>query len=74
MNIDQEISAFCENVKKLRSKNELTQDEMAKMLGISLEELSELEGGIIPKKLDVSLLFKIYDVFGIYPKEMFAKR
>ncbi len=50
------------------------QDEMAKMLGISLEELSELEGGIIPKKLDVSLLFKIYDVFGIHPKEMFAKR
>ncbi len=74
MNIDQEISAFCENVKKLRSKNGLTQDEMSKMLGISLEELSELEVGIIPKKLDVSLLFKIYDVFGIHPKEMFAKR
>lgn len=64
---------FCENVKFLRLKHNLTQKEMAHICGIGIKSLALIEKGIIPERLNVSILFSIMDYFGIHPRDMFIK-
>lgn len=71
--IKDETKIFCENIKKLRKKNGLSQKEMAQKLDISVKSLSTLEKGAIPSRLSVSIVFKIYKIFGIKPAQMFAE-
>lgn len=61
---------FCKNVKKLRTKNNLTKLEMAKLLSISVYSLSLLERGVLPSRMNCMVLYSIYDIFGIMPSEM----
>lgn len=71
--IKDETKIFCENIKKLRKKNGLSQKEMAQKLDISVKSLSTLEKGAIPSRLSVSIVIKIYKIFGIKPAQMFAE-
>lgn len=71
--IKDETKIFCENIKKLRKKNGLSQKEMAQKLDISVKSLSTLEKGAIPSRLSVSIVFKIYKIFGIKSAQMFAE-
>ena len=65
-----QIRSFCENVKKLRTRNNLTKTEMAKLLGISVYALSLLERGVLPHRMNCMVLYNIYDIFGVMPSEM----
>lgn len=71
--IKDETKIFCENIKKLRKKNGLSQKEMAQKLDISVMSLSTLEKGAVPSRLSVSIVIKIYKIFGIKPAQMFAE-
>ena len=68
-----QIRLFCQNVKKLRTKNNLTKSQMAKALGISIYALSLLEGGTLPQRMSCEVLFFIHEKFGIMPSEMLKK-
>ena len=63
------IYIITENIKWLRNKNNLTLNEMAKILGTSTYSLKKLENGILPKRLDIDFLFKIQTYFNIPAKE-----
>jgi len=65
-----QIRLFCENVKKLRTKNNLTKLEMAKLLDISVYALSLLECGVLPSRMNCMVLLNIHDNFGVMPSEM----
>lgn len=71
--VKDETKIFCENIKKLRKENGLSQKEMAQKLDISVKSLSTLEKGTIPSRLSVSIIIKIYKIFGIKPAQMFAE-
>ncbi len=45
---------------------------MAELLGIGIASLNKMENGEMPKRLGVEIVFKIYDVFKILPKNQFA--
>ena len=59
------IFIIAENIKWIRNKNNLTLDEMAKILGTSTYSLKKLERGILPKRLGADILFKIQSYFNI---------
>lgn len=65
------IYAFCENVRRLRRKSNLTKAEMAKKLNISLYSLSLIEKNTLPERLSASIIIKIYSEFKILPKDLF---
>ncbi len=71
--IQKETQIFCENIKNLRETNNLSEKEMAKILGISIERLQSIEKGILPPKLTVRILFRIQEHFHIKPQDMFRK-
>ena len=64
---DVELQVFCHNIRTLRARNHLTQKEMALLLGIGVKSLSMLEHDVIPTKLKVDVLYKVYVHFGITP-------
>ena len=63
---------FCENIKLLRIKNDLSCAEMAKRLGIGQKMLRLLECEILPPRLSCSILFRIEREFGVPPQNMFS--
>ncbi len=67
-----ELVAFRQNIYKLRNENHLSTKEMAKLLEISEIDLITLESGEMPEELDVNIILRIYQVFGIRPSEQFT--
>ena len=63
---------FCRNVLALRKKHNLTQAEMAKLLGIGVKSLRSLEKGEIPPRLSCGIIIIIYKEFGVFPSDMFS--
>ena len=59
------IFIIAENIKWIRNKNNLTLDEMAKILETSTYSLKNLESGILPKRLGADILFRIQSYFNI---------
>ncbi len=70
MNTKDELKNLCDNVVFLRQKNKLSKRFMAQKLHISIKTLTHIENGVIPKRLSVEFLFRIYDEFHISPKDM----
>lgn len=73
MNIQYELSVFCENFKKLRKKEKLSKRKMAKILGIGVKSITLIENGTVPKRLSFKIMIKIYNNFGITPQKMILK-
>lgn len=67
-----EMEIFLKNVVWLRRHNGISKKRMAELLGISTVSLNKIENGEMPKRLGVEIVFKIYDVFKILPKNQFA--
>lgn len=57
------------NLKKLRLKNKLTQKELADIVGISQQQLSQYEKGINYPKIEIAK--KISDFFKISINDIF---
>lgn len=73
MKKESESLIFCENIKMLREKENLSKAKMAKILGISVNTLTVIEKGILPQRLSCNVLFRIHQYFGIIPKDMFVR-
>lgn len=71
MQTDTEIYAFCQNISTLRAEKGLSQKEMAEKLGISVQSLRNLEQGKLPPRWGCAVFFRIYQVYGIKPKDLF---
>lgn len=65
------IQNLCTNLVKLRSRADLSAEEMACRLGISAAQLGLLENGVLPEALTVEALVRLEKEFGISLKEMF---
>lgn len=63
---------FSKKVIHLRKKYGYSKKEMAHILGIGIASLNKVENGEIPPRMTVDVLFRIYDHFGVSPKEMFT--
>lgn len=63
---------FCENVKYLRAKYNLSRTAMAKKMGVCMKTLKSLENGVIPNNMNCRVLMNIYDSLGIHPKLMLS--
>lgn len=72
MRVDEEIIIFCENVKKLRKKNKLTQKEFSSKCDIGVGSIRLIEKGVLTERLSAGFIIKIYNEFGIKPSAMFA--
>lgn len=57
------------NLKKMRLENRLTQEELAKIIGISQQQLSQYEKGINYPKIEIAK--KLSDFFNISINEIF---
>lgn len=68
-----EVLLFCENVKKLREIEKISKTKMAKKLEISVYQLSKIENGIIPPRLDISIVVKISKLYEIEPSKLFEE-
>lgn len=62
-----------ENLRKLRTKNGMTKQEMAACLGIGIESLRKLEQGILPPRLRCDLFDRLYEQFGITADKAFQE-
>jgi len=70
-NKNNDINVFCQKVKTIRKENNLSKKEMAQIMGISVYALTIIEGGDLPDEVDVSVLLKIHEHFGVAPSSMF---
>lgn len=69
LNADKELFILMENIKFLRIKNKLTKKEMAKIIGVGLKSLNQIEKGELPRRFTVKIFYRIYEHFGILPSK-----
>ncbi|AUR33376.1 XRE family transcriptional regulator [Morganella morganii] len=60
-----------QNIRDLRHRNGLTTKMLAKMLGVSQQQLSRYERGV--NKIDVSVVFKIINIFHVSYEYLFPE-
>ena len=65
------LQVFCKNMYALRKKNNLTQQQMARILGISIKSLRSVEKGSVPPRMKISVVYRIYNTFHLLPSELF---
>ncbi|WP_420885261.1 helix-turn-helix domain-containing protein [Candidatus Soleaferrea massiliensis] len=66
-----EFIIFCYHVKALRSKHQLSQKQMSRIMGISVKSLSTLEAGMMPPRLRVTVIFRLSEHFHLEPRQLF---
>lgn len=71
MSIQENKRKFCNNVKALRRKQNLTLEELSQRSGVALEMLESLERGEIPEEMMVDDAFDLARAFGCEPYELF---
>ena len=62
---DESIRILSHNILYLRKSSNITKKEMARILGIGIKTLNNVEQGILPPRLSVEILFRIYKLFGV---------
>ena len=68
------INIFTENITYLRKANKLSLKQMSEILDISTYTVKQLEKGVLPSKLKVSVLFKVQQHFFISPQIMVSEK
>ena len=66
-----DTAVFCQNIKRLREKNRLSKQQMARILHIGTKSLTMLENGTIPPRMDVAVLIYISEHFDVRPDMLF---
>ena len=67
-----EFLIFCNNIRLLREKYNISKKEMSKILGVSVKTLSLIENDVIPK-ISVEVVFRTAWYFGIQPAWLFQE-
>ena len=62
---------LCALIRELRQRHNLSQREMAALLGVGVHTLRQLEAGRVPPRVSVRIVYRIYDAFGIPPAAQF---
>lgn len=68
---DQDVLTFCNNVAFLREKNGIGKEEMADICGISVDALTQIEQGRLPKNLSVEIAIRLFQYFHISVEKLF---
>lgn len=61
---------FCRNVHVLREKHRLSEQDMAHIMGISVEGLKALEKGRIPEEFQMDMVFHLAEHFQLVPRDL----
>ena len=69
--IQGDIDVFCQNVKILRERNNLSKKEMAEILEIGIASLTKIEQGVIPPRATTNIIFNLSNSFNIKPHKLF---
>ena len=72
MKTDHSFEYFSENICYLRKANNLSQQQMAQILGIGLASLRTIESGKIPPRLGCDVLFHAARYFRLRPNDLFS--
>ena len=72
MPIKDELDIFCQNIKILRAKNNLSKREMAKIMGIGTVSLTKIETGVLPSKTKSVVIFRLYKRFNLKADDLFV--
>ena len=70
MTVNDYAIIFCKNIRFLRKQKGLSMREMAKIMGVSVYTLKKIENDEVPPRLDVGVLFRIQNSYGIKCKEL----
>lgn len=74
MRTENELQIFMKNLVFLRKENQLSKKkEMANILGIRIQSLTQLENGELPPGLQVSVIFNACKRFGIAPQVLITQ-
>lgn len=73
MRTDHYLELFCRNIFRIRMERGLTQEQMAGLMGISVNALRKIERGIIPPSLWVESLFLLQKALDIKPSFWFTE-
>ena len=65
MDQSNEIQIFCKNIRFLRAKNGLSKRKMARIMGIGVRSLQQIEAGSLPPKIGSHIFFRLHDAFHI---------
>lgn len=68
-----ERQIFLSNLTRLRQKHNLTQTQMANILGIGITSWRSIERGVMPPKLSAAVVYRAADAFGIPAARLFSE-
>ena len=68
-----ESANLLRNLNHLRRQHNLTQKQMAQILGISITTWRKMEQGIMPPRLSSLVVYRAADAFGIPTSTLFSK-
>ena len=71
--LSEENRNFLSNLKYLRRQHNLTQKQMAQILGISITTWRKMEQGIMPPRLSSLVVYRAADAFGIPTSTLCSK-
>lgn len=74
LTVKEKTANFTHNVKWLREHYGYSKTRMAKILKISTASLERIENGELPAKLNMNVLFRIGDFFGVDPGRLTAEK
>ena len=73
MNNNVPLANFCANIRYLRKSRGLTQKQMAQKLHVSIRCIRSIEGGHIPPRLGIGILYYLLKEFEISPEAIFSQ-
>lgn len=68
-----ESAIFLKNLAALRKQHNLTQTQMANILGIGITSWRSIERGVMPPKLSALVVYRAADAFGIPAARLFSE-
>ncbi len=72
--LEEEVNNLLYNIKWLRLRHGLTEEQMAEILGIGVGSLRKIEKGELPPRLSVNIVFEVQNYFALKPKDLFCAK
>lgn len=66
-----ELQIFCQNIRDLRQRHNLTQAQMARIMGVGLHSIRLLERNVLPPQLHCDVIYRLSTHFHIRPSRLF---
>ena len=66
-----ELHIFCQNIRDLRQRHNLTQTQMARIMGVGLHSVRCLERNIVPPRLSCEVIYTLSNHFHLHSACLF---